>query len=472
MAKLVRSSIAAAAAISAMCIPISSAHAQLGAALAGKTAESIIDDLQQAATVTISNGTSAGNAMMVRAGDQANLLVANLRNQLGDVSNETFSKLSDTQQKMLTEAEKYRTTILSLSNTAYDIRDSTVVDAAMLMQGIPLIPDALFVQRVTGLSHFHEDGDYEVAVYATMRTQNDVKNDVQVMIDGKRVVLSNLDMSRSGVIAFSIPASSLNSKFLPTKIVEVPIKVHLSTTRPGGWWQLHRPQTQSVDFSVEIHLFPAIAGTAVISAQVPTYGWTDAGVLTRDLWSPQRTCHHKCHGDPTKGPNDLAITVSGSAPPNHEGDMRLKNPSLTCDQGDCGYRLPESLAAAVSLTDNATVASAHWETWSGPGHYVLTANSEKFGRTGEATWPGQNVQLPFGQVVTFLIPEDATAIFADITTITGQHKRVALTGGSSGILTFESKARSAPDASGLHMLDRFNFSVAEPNLASPLPLGI
>lgn len=462
-----RPSIACTSICALLLLPVDAARPQVAAvggvivtALAGRTVKSIIDDLRQTARGLLDQGTTAGHAMLTRAGNEGNVLAANAAFQLQGVMDKTFDKLNSQQKALLVETEKFRRDLKAIKPAVYDIKDTTVLDLNRFVQRIPFVDDTLFIQAVRGIAYLPQDGDFTMSVYAPIGVEADGETKVELFLDNRAVPLKALDMSsQRGVAKLTIANGVIAPRFQQRSLSTVPLTIKLTVTRNDGWWVFKKQKTLSLSAPIALTLYPRIAGTATVSAKLPTYVWNDIGTKDQTYQTPDRHCDKKCGGERTRGPNRIEFSVPGGAPPYQVGYQRLTDARLDCIGNPCAY----SAVTAVGITDHDTRAYANWDTWSRPSTWRLRAKILQYAVSTEKDATPVTIDLEFDKLASAVLPKARNYTAVDVTTFTGKRYQI-LADQADALLEYKGESDAGISPITSEELERITWRIVPPDL--------
>lgn len=431
--------------------------------LGGKAVSSIINDVRLTGVGLIDQAGATGNAIISRAGNEANVLAGNLDILFKEDVNLVFDKLSEERKLVLIEAEAVRRKLAAVKDTAYNLKDSAVLDLNSIIVGVPFIKDEFFVQSVRGLSYLPQASNFRIQIAATtLGIQEKVSTRLEVwkkngnstrLLDGVIV-----DQSQQRFFAdLALPSKHFAEDFNDTELVLVPLIVRFIVERKKGWWIFSSLEKKIYDIPIYLNLFPRSAGTISMHTKRPTYAWVPAGTKTDTYPTPNRHCKKKCGGEPTRGGNRIEFAVNGGPEPFKVGNKRLINPRYACVGGNCGY----SDSFRIALTENDTRLIFTWDTWSTSGTWEASADVLEYRVAGEASESTKPLQAYFGQILQIPVAADYTFGIAKVKMFTKQEYELQIgQPDTNGMLTYQGKSEAGPN------LSRITYRVNAPSAAA------
>jgi len=400
----------------------------IATALAGKTVSDIINEVRLSGVSLIDQATHSANALISRAGNEANVLAGNFDIIFKENMNLTFDRLSEERKAVLIEAEALRRTLSSITDTAYNFKDSTVLDLNHIVTSLPFVKNDFFLQSIRGLSYLPQASDFKFQVAATtLGVHEKVNTTIEVFKghDNNKKLLQNVmvDQSKQRFFAdITIPNKHLSENFTDNDLSIFPLTIRFNISRKKGWWVFSKQEMQVYDVPVFFNLFPRKAATLVSVTKKPTYGWKSAGTMSERYSTPNRHCSKNCKGEPTRGGNRIEFAVPGGPAPYKVGYKRLRNALQACIGGNCGW----SDSFNLRLTNNDTKLIFTWDTWSTSGTWEATANVQEYKVTGEFTDTSGEINAYFGKVLEIIVPKDTTIGILKIRTFTKQNYEIKL----------------------------------------------
>jgi hypothetical protein len=432
----------------------------IGGAMAGKSVSNIVNEVRLTGSSLLDQATQTGNGMISRAGNEAAVLAGNLDVMFKDNMNLTFNRLSEERKAVLIEAEAMRRTLASVTDKAYNFKDSAALDLNAIVTSFPFVKERFFVQSIRGLSYLPQAADFRLQVAAsTLGTQEGLNTQIEVFkgVGPNKTLLPNVlvDQSKQRFFAdLAIPNANLASDFKDNDLVLVPLTLRFNTSRAKGWWLFKSEEKQTYDVPVYLNFFPRQAGQLVSVTKQPTYDWFPAGTKTERLDTPNRHCDKDCRGERTRGGNRIEFAVPGGPKPYKAGNKFLRNPSQRCIGGNCAFSDSFNLA----LSENDTRLIFTWSTWSTPGTWEASAEVMEYRLAGEATETSPApVVFNFGRIIEIMVPVESTFGVLKVKTFTKQDYEVPIGEPDPyGILTYQGKTPAGPG------LSRVTYRVNDP----------
>lgn len=393
----------------------------IAAELAGKKVSSIIEQFQRTGQTLIDQGALVGNALMTRAANEADVLSRNLAFQLQDQIDHTFDQLDQQQRLLVIEAESMRRSLEGVTREAYDLKDTTVVDLNRLTTALPFVQEKFFIQSIRGISKLPDATDMKLVVIGSqIGIQEGRTTAITMEINGQAVDLVRVDQSQqAGKAEVVIPNAVLAPLVQGQQLSVVPAKMTFTVTSEEGWWIFSKTVTKQFDVPVHLSLYPREFAKIRILAKLPVYEWvTTDKPVQKDQGTPNRHCERHCRGEPTRGPNDISIAVSGGPPPYKVGYERFRNPRFYCIAGDGACGFTDYSPNKIIMSNNDTRISIHWDTWSRPTTWRLVADLQRYTLVGEVEREVGQLSAEWNKVQFVDYPNPSNNVWLDVTTFT------------------------------------------------------
>ncbi|MDR3511425.1 MAG: hypothetical protein P4L73_07320 [Caulobacteraceae bacterium] len=399
--------------------------AAISAGLADLVGSDLIQKFRQTGQVLLDQANSSGNALIARAANEANVTAQNISFLLKDQQNVAFKNLDTDEQKLIVQAELTREKLSKIADTAYDMKDTTAVDLNYLVSAFPFVQNRFFVQRISGLSYLDQPGDYSIRVIAsTLGVQEDIATTIAVALNGRAVSDATVDQSQQhGVATITLPNGDLKALFDNTSLKIVPAKLTFTVKRRTFWSFLTGPQVNAYDVPIYISLYPHLAATVTVSGSEPKYDWVDIGPKSGTISTPDRNCSSHCHGQPTAGPNTIAMSVSGGPAPYMPGYQRFEESTahFSCTSANDGCPFSNeggSHDTSPVFSDNDTNVALNWSTWGHGTQSTLTVNVARWQQTRQSPYSVGPQPIDFGSVAMLDLPGNRSTGTMHVTTFT------------------------------------------------------
>lgn len=419
----------------------------IATALAGKTVSDIINEVRLSGVSLIDQATHSGNALIARGGNEVSVLSKNLDFIFKDDLNLTFDKLSEERRAVLIEAEAIRRDLARTTDSAYNFKDTAVLDLNSIATALPFVKKTFFVQSVRGLSYLPQAGDFRIQVIAsTLGVDEDTSTTVQVYrgqgSEKKLIPEVTVDQSIQRFMAdIVIPNKLLADDFRDDELHLLPLTLSFDVSRKTGWWIFSSTNTSSYEVPIYVNLFPKKTASVVAVTKVPVYDWVNIGTKSDRYSTPNRHCKKNCKGEPTRGGNRIEFAVAGGPAPFKVGYQKLVNPRQACIGGNCGW----SDSFNLRLTEYDTRLIFTWDTWSTPGTWEATADIHEYRVVNEDVKSSDSQAVYFGRVLELSIPTHATFAVLRVKTFTKQEYEIVLgETDPNGILTYQGRSPAAP----------------------------
>ncbi|HKV92348.1 MAG TPA: hypothetical protein VJW20_07350 [Candidatus Angelobacter sp.] len=403
---------------------ICSANASVGDKLkdiAKEPAKPVLDEIEKKAQNLIAQGQQVGNGIISHGGMELDAATRSAILGLGDDVGKTVENLTAGEQAVIISLRELETKVQGLKDTAYDLRDTTVVDLTEWESGwiFAHTPD-FFVQSIKGTALLPQAGNYHITVTAYGFGQSsDSKAEITGSVDGKPVKFADVDQtSERGNAIIGLPNDTFSSMFSKDslKIVTLDLNVTISRKHFFGW------KSHSYQFPVKLLLYPAQIAAATVHVTAPKFGWVAVqDVLSAPIITADRDGCKYC--DPSCAANNaLDVVVPGGHNPQIPGDEHITSAQLECTSGSiCAFNCRNS----VNVTANGTRAVASWSTSSHPTQWFLRGKVEQWQQTGN-TVSDQDIKLNIDTPIVINLPEKYSLITVDVTSFTKQKYTLVL----------------------------------------------
>lgn len=302
------------------------------ASVAKDPVKGVIKDLETTAGNLISQGEAAGNGLITHAGMELDAAARSAELGLGADLNKTVEALGTDEQNVLVSLLSMQQQIQTVTNQAYDIRDTTVIDLTSWEHAwiFAHTPD-FYVQAIKGTGLLPSAGDYHLTVAAYgFEQSSDTKATLSATLNNAPVTLSEIDFTTErGNAILSIPNAALAPLFSPTDMKLANLSLHVTISRKHlfGW------KSNSYDFPAHLILYPSMAASLILHVKAPVYGWVPvADIVSNNIVTQDKNGCKYC--DPSCAANNaLTVKVAGAHVPLVPGDEQVLNPRLECSSG-------------------------------------------------------------------------------------------------------------------------------------------
>jgi hypothetical protein len=384
----------------------------LAGAVLDKTGSQLIQELRASGASLIGQGQNAGNALLIRMGNEMSVLADNSARILGDEADKTVRNMSSEFQPLMAAVVQASTNSKTLKDTAYKFKDSTVLDLRSIFT--PITGEHFYIQRIEGISQlFKPETDYTVSIWGTGLgiPTNKVRSSIKISLNGK-VLSAEPERVDAHISTFRIPNNVLKPLYKPKTISTANLEFQIvQDFKPwyAFWWS-----SNTYKVPVKLALIPKYAGTINVVTTVPRSDWVFVRKERSTLTSGDHNCA-KC-SDPPKAPYTLTIKASNSLRADPIlGDQQLRNPILRClpdvvdvsimnqhlqvDRSAC----PWTSMTAPTLNENNSRAIGNFLVWGSPTNWDLTADLYEYKFQGD-TKSEATYEMYFGDVLTIEVP--------------------------------------------------------------------
>jgi hypothetical protein len=395
---------------------------------------SIIKNLRDAANNVVDNASAKANGLAITLADRANIMAENANIMLGGRASELYDKMEKDEKIAMTQLYGLQLQLEGFKYSAYDIRDTTVVDVSDLVSVIPFtkVPD-FYMQSIRDIAYIQHPGDYKITVTARgIGSSSDLSTSFALAIDGNTVQLSRVNITTNGQAEIFIPNEALSGKFNTSSLV--PVSATLSVTVKRHHFLGDRSNTYTVPFWFT--LYPKKAASVTLQAQYPTYGWVSAKPdfkTSQTQTTPNRNgCHQSALND-CAAHTDFELTVTGltSGPPKPDAqrvhDCRMECTSAVPECADNAY-------APNDYEENYTKWKTTLLTWSTPTTWRANCKVDEYQKTGTAT-DTSIIDVNYDEQPQVTVEKDTTLLTGIVTLFTGQRYTMQIGAGVDRIGT-------------------------------------
>jgi hypothetical protein len=452
-----------------------------------KVVKDILKDVEIKANSLMNSAYIDANSLKSQLANELNVSSQNLEILLNEQLDKTFDDLSLENKKLLNELELYRLEVDKLSNNAFELKNTTVLDIkGVLGDALPWVKTKFFIQDIDGIVQLHKFATAATeAVYldgpkkgekltpqtsvliAAQNLSKDIANNYKLKITGigfginsdksetkiKKMLVNNTEIdsrmfSESKVAAYQ--SEIIISKEVVNKLVEESrldtVRVYIERevrTQEGFLFKSWKTETFLLDFVITI-IPRKIQNISILYTTLDFDFPNDSSRVANTDFS-------SLPGEQVKPVNPVVVQHSYTTP-NHHQD---KKPIIS-------YTYP----VEISVNDNQKITSFKMESQPSvgtgcPWTSILSANILEDGRKLRVVFQthGQpctyfyeatvlskiNIEndytlsniIEYGSVFTFALP--STARFWKIEGLTPDYKRISIVnrGGFENLIKFE-----------------------------------
>jgi hypothetical protein len=312
------------------------------AAIAGKEAKDVIAEAETSARNVEQDSERAGSAVLAQAANKVEVLAHNIAAQLDADLSKQVGKLSEENQKLLTQLEKMRQSVVDLKPFAFKLKDSTILDLKDLTGDSWFAKKhSYWVQRVDGLTQIQNPAGAEYHLSVTgigFGTDTDDRRTtpLHVRVDNREIKVRE---DRPGIYVTDIYFTNTEIKFDDRALRVVPLVIETSVSEKkalAGWTTPARHELR-----LWLSLMPRFAGTVTVKYSQPVKDW----VRISDQPTIYAYQGPNCHRDNTKDPTH-PVSTHQTLPDN----QRYVAPTSWRPVGGpgCGYNHNQT----VTITNN------------------------------------------------------------------------------------------------------------------------
>jgi hypothetical protein len=287
--------------VTAACSPVD----PVTAAISGEEAKDVIAEAETSARNVEQDSERAGSALMTQAANKLDVLARNMAAQLDADLSKQVGKLSEENQKLLTQLEKMRQSVEDLKPYAFKLKDSTILDLKDLTGDSWFAKKhSYWVQRVDGLAQIQNPAGAEYRISVTgigFGTDTDDRRmtDLHVRVDDKEVKVRE---DRPGIYVSDIFFPNTDLKFDDHVLRVVPLVIDTSVAERRALTGWTTPAKH--ELRLWLSLMPKFAGTVTVKYSQPVKEW----VRISDQPTTYPYQGPNCHRDNTKDPTHTVST--------------------------------------------------------------------------------------------------------------------------------------------------------------------
>jgi hypothetical protein len=375
----------------------------------------VISDAKKVASDLISQGENAGNGMMTHGGMELEALTQSAINGLGSDLNKTVGDLSVGEQQVILSLVSLQDQVKQLGDTAYDLKDTTVVDLTAWQSGwVFAHTPNFFVQSIRGTGFLPQPGDYHITVTAYgFGESSDSSAEITGTLNGAPVQFSEVDQtSQRGKAIIAIPNAAIAPLFSSDKLTVATLTLNVKLSRKKF---LH---TQINNYSFPVHLLLYPSKVAIINVKItePSFGWVAIGdVDSPPVYSDDRDGCKYCDTKCTSKKN-TTIPVAGVHAPPVVGDQKITGATLDCRSANlCAF----TVRYTYHIVENGGRVNASWESCTHTALYYVHAAVQQYEQTG-TTETAKTVDLDINNPQVVTLPDQTSLIVVNVTSFTKQ----------------------------------------------------
>ena len=417
--------------------PVTSA---VGGAVTVVTGQALIDKADKAVENRMVQGTEIASGLIDQIATQLSILTDAARQATQDTLGKSLSEMNAQERLAFQQLQNATALLESATTGAYDIEQVANIDISNTIAMIPLIPHAIYISSIRGLSVLNWENTHQIVVLATGLGPGraDQTTTVTFTIDGKAVTPTIADLSQANRGIYTFPTAALLGNNARDRITNHVMVVTLDVMRKS----LLKTEKKQVKTPIFLSFYPQTAGEATVSYSVPTASYVSVGRKEQEFRT--KDCgENRCGG----GANETMHTdpvVNGEIPNPPLGNRKVANPSIACgdpkwDPSGCGY--VRGLAAKVDSTEREVDVG-----WFATGSYVTMHVSYDVleWTRGQPTPAQQAVPLMYGQVMKVCLPPNVDSGTITVKLKTGKEFQTVVGGlNVPGIMTALGRSQCA-----------------------------
>lgn len=373
-------------------------------------AQDLIAQADRTAQKLMSQGESAGNALLIRTANQINVAIKNARLILTDELDKRFDQLDTHKKTLLYEMEKFRQSVENLKSVAFEFKDAFVVDIqSVIGDVVPWAKRDFLIQRIDGVTQLKKEIEYRFRFMGIGFGTNSDKLESKI----KKVYIDNTETNNfyenkihSNISEVSITAPTMNLTMTNDKPRFATIRVTVQVNSKKGWL-IKRWSTHDYDFDFRVTLYPLYAGKIKVKYAKPKTEWMT--VSPNVIYSYTTPNHHQDRKPIIHFPwEDYK-----SLPENQQfvNARYIKRGGSGC---------PWTEISGVEPQENGKVLKVWGETWGQSCTYFYQADIQELKITGE-DFEEAEYNMEYGNNVIIDMPSNVKYWEIDGTTITLHH---------------------------------------------------
>jgi hypothetical protein len=231
---------------------------------AGDLTSKVLDDMQDQASVLISQAAGAASLVSTKAARDAELLIQVARQDMLEQQNVAWDHLDDQKRSVLVEIYKSLQSIDKDVAKAGDLKDGFVLDISAVMDRLHLGKNIPRIQKVAGASQFYLDGgSYRLDILTNIVDNN--SSPLQVSIGDRKLKNDEKLLAPQQIItgqvahqlSINLHSDDLENRFNKFDLATVPINISTKFSDQPSWYEFwKKPKFRDVDMSFTLELFP------------------------------------------------------------------------------------------------------------------------------------------------------------------------------------------------------------------------
>lgn len=178
-----------------------------GGAVTDVTGDFLIKKADKAVENRMIQGKSIASGLIDQTATQVSVLTDAARQASKEVLSKTLTEMNTQERLAFQQLQDATARLEGMKDAAYDIEQVANIDVSNTVSMIPLIPNAIYISSIRGLSVLNWEKDHKITILATGLGPGraDQSTTVTFTIDGKLLTPTNVDISEAnrGIYTFS-----------------------------------------------------------------------------------------------------------------------------------------------------------------------------------------------------------------------------------------------------------------------------
>lgn len=364
----------------------------------------VLNKFRQDAELLLNQANSDGNALINRMGNEVNVAVGNADILLQKDLNKTVSQLSDQNSRIIIAIAQLNKTAHELANTAYNIKDATILDLRKILGDyLPFNKSYFYVQRIDGITQLYNDqNDYIISIAGIGFGFDSEKFKSKIIgIDQMNAVEYSEVKNASNLSNVTLKKEKINSLISnPSKITQLKLKLIIQVQRQTGVI-FHSWETKNFELPITLSIIPNTTPNIQVKYSMPKYDWVtipDQDPIVYSFSTPNHDQHDQRHDNIRSFTYDDYKSVTQN--------KRFVNPRLV---GATGTGCPWTKLEFIHLEESGTKLHAQFSTWGLPCTYSYGATVQEYKQVGINEDNMQQITgIKYGGNIVVTIPNTCT----------------------------------------------------------------
>ncbi len=385
-------------------------------AIAGKTAQKLIETARSEANGLLAEAENTGNVLLVRAADELNLTAENVARLLAKQMDVAFEELDEDKRDLLLGLASATKVANDLGDKAYTFKDTLALDVRSILGTIPFVKDKLVLQRISGMSIIHGKPIYKLTIIGSYvgLPGEDHHTELGLSINGEEIKGLRVDPKEIHLAEILIPSEEIEPLFNSKSLAIVPVELTIKQTFKERLWGFLWNRDKEKEYSAKLNLtlYPGYAGKLESIARYQVLGWKRVEDIERTM-THEDHCSNDCRGHHGTT-HEVAVGVRGNTSHPNIGDKCIVGASYRQDSGTVGY----SVFEGVRVSSDKSRATLRMRFRTRSQTFTLITNIEEYSVLSEKELSSE-VDLYFDKTTEIKVPLETKSIFFKGKLITG-----------------------------------------------------